>query len=217
MQEQQATVKQPDALSWQFILLAILIALLIPLSVAAPTDLERAARPTEPIPEIPFAELQLTERYDDAGGISLSYPPTWYISAPSPGTVLLTNFPTDSETLPETPAVMRLQVGTLDMLANAAGEVPAPGTPPRDLLQAILDDSQITDVTIEDVAIGGHPAASVHVTLPNQGRELDFAVVTPNENAVVLIQAETDPAAWAEVGVFFGRVLETVSLNIPAS
>lgn len=217
MQEQQATVKQPDALSWQFILLAILIALLIPLIAAAPMDLDRAARPTEPIPEVPFAELQLTERYDDPSGISLGYPSTWIITTPSPGTVVLTNFPADAETLPEKPAVMRLQAGTLAMLANSAGEPPAAGTSAHDLLQAVLDDSAITDATVEDLIIGGHPAARTHITFPDQGREFDFAVVTPDENNVVLIQAETDPNVWAEVGEFFNRILETVSINLPTS
>jgi hypothetical protein len=46
MQEQRASVKQPDILSWQYVVLMVAIALLVVLVAAVPVTIQRADQPT---------------------------------------------------------------------------------------------------------------------------------------------------------------------------
>jgi hypothetical protein len=241
MQEQRAPVKQPDVLSWQYVVLMVAIALLVVLVANVPVDIQRASPPTSapqvasgqsaaeatpvapsaalatavPVEVAPLTSTDFTQHYEDESGIAFDYPTGWYTGMPQPGYVLLTNFPQDVESLPDNWAIIGVQTGTLADMASADGTAPEPGTSAHDLIQTLLDNNGLTSLEIQDITIDGKPAARIQV--PSQGQEFAFVLITPNENGLVTVRGEIGADAWDEFGPLFDSFLETMTLNIPAS
>ncbi len=225
MEEQAARApdaKVQDVLSWQFILLIVVIAVLVPLISAAPVTIERSPAPVPTAVPVDYSayqylnELALTATYDDPSGVSISYPEDWLITPIRPGFFVLSNYPVDGsmQTIPADLVVTQFQTGAMENFTLPDGSPPAPGTDAHDIMQAMLA-SVPEPIAITDLTVDGSPAASIHLT--RQGAWREITLVTPNENALVFIDFNTSEGNWENVNGLHQRLLEAVRIMVPAS
>jgi hypothetical protein len=203
----QATQRQPDVLSWQYILLAVALALLIPAIKAAPITIERAARP------LSLDELELTEVYEDASGISIAYPAGWDVLQVADGQFLLSNYPEPLSNLPSANGQMALFIRRLP-LTNAGYES---GTDVTTIMQDVVSQLGTAHASVEILApvIDGKPGA--HINFQDQGMIVDLAIVGANENDLVVIESFAKSSEADQVSALFSRFLESMVIDIPAS
>jgi len=226
MTEQQVTTKgttASEALSWQFILLLVVIAILIPVVSASFNNVERAARPV-PTPEpIDFSSeayqalnnLALDQTYDDASGISLSHPTGWFVLQLSSGYFVLSNYALDLNALefPEDIVLVQVQTGPLSSFTLPDNTTPESGTSPRALMEVVIADSP-DPIEIIDRPVGEAAGASIHLEDADTVREL--LLITPTADDLVLVEASAAAGLWPNVSGLLGRIIDSMTFSLPS-
>ena len=219
----QKQTTQQDVLSWQYIVLIVVIAAIVPLTAAAPITIARAERPTPPPVTVdtsnivlqPLDDLELTETYDDPSGISIAYPTEWLVTPIQPGFFVLSNYPIDGslEAVPADLIVVQFQTGPLESFTMPDGSLPPSGISAHDLMETLVanapEPTEITDSTVDET-----PAASVEINQNGSARQL--LLVTPNENTLVIIDSNTSAENWDNFTGLLENILANITMNIPA-
>lgn len=223
MEEQTLQTEVPtreEALSWQFILVLVAIAALIPLLASSfIANVERAEAP--PIPTAApeplsaealqaMAELPLDRIYIDPGGITIQYPESWYALSLGPGFFVLSNYELDltATEFPPDIVLMQVQSGQLNTFTLPDGSVPEPGTSPQAILETLVADApepmEVTPRTAGDL-----PAASITMSGEGSGRE--FIMVTPSDTDLILIDTSAEASLWPGVLPLLNRILDSMT------
>jgi hypothetical protein len=205
MQDQTRPAPSTDELPWQYIGLIVAIAVIAVLASLSPIEVERAPRP------VSLSELAFTERYDDPSGVSLSYPAGWEVSALQPGQFVVANYSNAGMVEPAQPNQIAILVRTfqLDQIGYESG------TDVNIIMLDIVGQIGMTEDDIVNRTIDGSPASVVQFS----ENGVDFTVVlsTPNENALVQIVSNATEGHRGQADIAFDNLLETVTMNIPAS
>ncbi|MBN2470259.1 MAG: hypothetical protein JXN59_05985 [Anaerolineae bacterium] len=214
-----------EALSWQYILVLVVIAALIPLLAGSfISNVDRAERPPMPTaaPEPlsaealqALAEIPLTQTYEDPSGITIQYPESWHILSLSDGFFVVSNYELDLTTteFPEDIVIMQVQKGQLSAFAMPDGSVPDPGTSPQAILETLVADSP-DSIEVTPRAIDELPAASIAII--GQGSARELFLVAPTETDLVLVDSSTEEGMWQAVEPLVGRITESMTFA-PAS
>lgn len=226
MAEQPVTTRgrtTPEALSWQFILLLVVIAVLIPLIATAFNNVERATRPTPTPQPVDFSseayqglnELALDTIYNDASGISLSHPASWFVLPLRSGFFVLSNYEINpaAPEFPDDIVLLQVQTGPINSFTLPDNTNPASGTSPRALLEVVVADSP-EPIEIVDRPVGQSAGASIHLEDQDTVREL--TLVTPNPDDLIVIETSAAPGMWPNVNVLLGRIIDSLTYTPPA-
>jgi hypothetical protein len=208
IQSTQATQREvSDVLSWQYIVLAVALALLIPLITGAPITIERAARP------LSLDELELTELYTDPDGISITYPAGWDVATLQPGQFLLSNYPNALNARPESNNQMGVFFQSMPLSALNFEN----GTEASVIMQEVIAQPGLglTEDDIEDLEVDGKPGALI--SFVEDGIAFDLAIVMVGEDSLVIVQSNAQTRTPEVVGALFGRLLDSMTIGIPAS
>lgn len=219
--ENQETRKD-EALSWQFILVLVVIAALIPLlSSSFLSSVERAERPIPTPAAVDFsgeaytdlANATLTATYDDASGISMQYPEDWYVLPLSPGFFVVSNHELDLSATEFPPDIVLVQVqsGTLDTFTLPDGTLPEPGTDAHTLMAGLLEGAP-EPMEITDLEVDGAPAASIMIE--GQGSARQLVLITPDETSLVIVDTNTAEEMWPNVEALVARILDSMTFNM---
>ncbi|MFC1961153.1 hypothetical protein ACFLYO_10635 [Chloroflexota bacterium] len=216
-----------EILNWQYILLIVAIAVLMPLIASAPISLDRAERPAAPPPAAISAddlqvlnELAINAAYEDPSGVALNYPEGWIISPLQPGYFMLTNYPIpiQSDTLPQDFVGLQFDVRLLEELTILPdGSAPPVGTTAHELAEIIAglilgspEAAEITDITVNEF-----PAARFSASNPADPFGAgEIIIVTPDEATVAIIQTSTTPANEANTAEPIKNILDTLVLPV---
>ncbi len=196
----------PDALSWQYIVLIVIIAFLIPIIVAAPIPIARGGV------FVPFDQLRLTEHYDDPGGISLDYPEGWSIASSQPGDVQLTNrSPGNPSAQPPIRAEIRVQIVPREQITFTDGSVPDSGSSAFEVMAKLVESLEEDSPTLTEVVIDSWSGASIHQV--RQGLETELMLLTVDDDTYLAIRGTTNEGKWENFSSLFSRVLDTIALQ----
>lgn len=217
--------RNDEALSWQYILVLVVIAALIPLfSGSFLNSVERADRPVPTAAPVNFsgeayqglAALALTETFEDETGISAQYPAEWYALPLSPGFFVLSNYELDltSTDFPPDIVLIQVQSGALSEFTMPDGTLPEPGTDPYTLMAALVEGAP-TALEITELVVGDAPAAAILVESPGSARQL--VMVAPDEDTLVIVDTNTNDAMWPNVEALVTRILESMTFDMSAS
>ncbi len=225
MAEQPVTTKSqsaPEALSWQFILLLVVIAILIPVISTAFNNVERAA-PPPPTPQvIDFSseayqglnDLALDQTYTDASGISLSHPASWSVLPLRSGFFVVSNYaldPTAPEFAEDT-VLIQVRSGPLASFTLPDNTTPESGTSPRALMEVVIADSP-DPIEIIDRPVGEAAGASIHLEDQDTVREL--TLVTPNADDLIVIETSAAAGMWPNVNGLLNRIIDSLTYTPP--
>ncbi|GAB4570421.1 MAG: hypothetical protein Kow0077_04480 [Anaerolineae bacterium] len=209
----------PEALSWQFIVLLVAIAALIPLLANSfIQDVQRAEKPI-PTPEpVDFssatyeglAELPLTQTFEGEDGVNIQYPESWSVLPLRAGFFVVSNYELDPTALEFPPDIVLVQVqsGQLDTFTMPDGSPPAPGTEPLEIMQALTADST-EPVEVTPLTVDGSPAASVLVEGEDSVRKL--VMITPTDTKLVIVDVTTADGMWPNVETLVSRMVESMT------
>ncbi len=211
-----------EALSWQFILVLVVIAALIPLLASSfIANVDRAEAP--PIPTATpqplsaealqaMADLPLDRIHIDPAGITVQYPESWYALSLGPGFFVLSNYELDltSTEFPPDIVLVQVQSGQLNTFTLPDGSVPDPGTSPQSIMEALVADAaEPLDVTSR--TIGDLPAASITMLGTGSGREL--VMITPTDTDLILVDSSAEATVWSSVEPLVTRIVDTITFT----
>lgn len=215
-----------EALSWQFILVLVVIAALIPLLASSfISNVERAEAPPMPtaVPEPVSAEalqamadLPLDQIYIDPGGITVQYPQSWYVLPVGEGFFVISNHELDltSTEFPPDIVLVQVQTGQLNTFTLPDGSVPEPGTSPQTIMEALVADApEPLEVTAR--TIGDLPAASIMMLGAGSGREL--VMITPTDTDLILVDSSAEASVWASAEPLVTRIVDTLTYTPAAN
>lgn len=192
--------EKPQALSWQYIVLIVIVALLVPLVAAAPIDINRAERP------LTLNDLTLSQRYDDESGLSLEYPAGWQITPLAPGQFLLANFQEASMAPPSRDN----QMVVLFRKAAFADLGMPDGTNTYDLMVDISANANYTENDIVETEVNGIPGSRVHFEQDDLAIEL--ILLSPDDSTLIIIEADTVTSTWDNASALLENILNTVTV-----
>lgn len=212
--------KRVESLSWQYIVLLIAIAALVPLlSSSFLNNVERAEPPVVTLTAPDFAstayqglaELPLNQAYEDASGIVVQVPESWHILTLQPGFFVISNHELDltATEFPPDIVLTQVQIGPLNTFTLADGTAPADGTSARAILESLTAGAQ--DLTITDLAVSDKPAASVIVEDETSVRQL--ILITPNNADLVVVDTSTASGMWSNVESLVARIVDSMTFG----
>jgi hypothetical protein len=237
---QPATPANNEALSWQFIVLALFMALLVPLVTTIPVEIERgaprvvadtsstattdstdttdpAANPADTAASTAsLTDLELDTTYETSAGVGVTYPADWTITEPSDGAFILTNYAEGAGRTPSAAnelAIVGQVIPTEVLLANWQLEyetVPAP----VEILGAQAEAAGIDPANLTEITIDGYPAAQTFFT--DQGDEVVVILAAPNTDQMVFIQAIALANQSEAVHAAVSQILEGMTLDLTA-
>ncbi len=192
---------EQQPISWQFIVLVILIALMVLLVAAAPIPIERAPRP------VSFNDLELSQHYDSPDGLSLDYPADWRIIPVESGYFMLSNYAATPGEPPASPNAV-----VIHFLRAPLEDFGLPGeTTAQDILFQMVSRSGRREEAITEQPLGDLTGVRAHFL--EQGLEKERVLLTPDERTLVLIEADVPQGRWEQVRGLFDRILETVTIS----
>jgi len=246
MQEQRDSVKQPDVLSWQYVVLMVAIALLVVLIAAVPVDIQRAAAPTE-ASQVAAAQptaQQPTAVPTQAGTAEPTAVPSPVPVAPLTATSLDQHYEDDTGLAfdyPEGWYTGMPQVGYV-LLTNfpqdvqnlpdnwaiigfqtgTLADLASPdGTVPEPGTSASeLVQSLLDTNGLSDLEIQEltlDGQPAARVHIVNQGREFEFVLAVIQETEIVSIRAEVTDGTWETASPLFDEILASLTFTVPAS
>ncbi|MBN1964514.1 MAG: hypothetical protein JW910_07695 [Anaerolineae bacterium] len=219
MAQQQQVEEQ--AISWQYVVLAIFIAFLIPLVAAVPVDIERPSAPVVVAPVAAprsFAELELNAHFEEEGGVSLDYPADWQAELIPPNNILVANYSAASERSPLEPGESRLIMNRLTLLdLISAGVQIDPEMSALEMIEALLTEEALAQVTLEATTIGGMDAAQGHITDVGFDEMLFLIKAGDSDSTLILGIYDVLTDEWEAGQAFYVAMLDTLQFTPPAA
>jgi hypothetical protein len=214
--DQMALAPLPEAISWQYIVLTIALALLFLAIAGARIPVDRARRVVD------LNDLELTQVYESAAvGVRFSHPEGWIVT-PIPERFIVANFDAvsvgsdgqlQSVRGPEEPGQVAIEFRNYARQSGFSMKMT-----PAEIVQQFLaaNRSGMREISaVTDVTVGGVPGARAHFTqiVSEHAYETEFVVLAPTEANLLIIQAVVVDGTWAGVSRLFSRILDGVQIT----